>query len=504
MVYVSPAVGFSFHHPHRQETYHGVERDRMTYKCDIVSVFSLFILDSREVQTFSKIPRYLCWSLRKLFRFNPFQRMTILRFSCDTHLLRLLLLLSIVFDPEESLSAAAMISPADSLVCDSGHIRRVSSPSPWIPFTESRLFRSTSIGVPLLVGGWMEKHENDKFRRLRNDFLPRFHRTLDNYLQYVPAAVLLGMKTIGIESRSSWGRMLLSDAFSSALMGVTVTSLKRTTHVTRPDGSDRHSFPSGHTATAFMTASMLSHEYGYLSPWLSISAYSLATATGLMRMANNKHWLSDVMAGAGIGILSAEFGYWIADALCKDRGLQRAVSPNRFQGDGDLSFLGIYMGFNLPLSRYDLAENQSFQTSTGTVLGLEGAWFPTAHIGWGGKISLSNLQYIINGDEASDHTFDFYTLAVGPYFSLPLFPRFSLGSKLLLNHVWYTDTQVGHVNLQKNDGWGMGTGLSVNLQLERHFGASLFLDYDLLPPPSTHSGEYMHLMTLGGRACIRW
>ena len=87
---------------------------------------------------------------------------------------------------------------------------------------------------------------------------------------------------------------------------------------------------SGHTATAFMTASMLVKEYGYKSPWIGIGAYSAATATGLMRMANNKHWLSDVLAGAGIGILSTEMGYYLADLIFKDKGIKRLVRDETY------------------------------------------------------------------------------------------------------------------------------------------------------------------------------
>lgn len=134
----------------------------------------------------------------------------------------------------------------------------------------------------------------------RNDYLPRFHHHADDYLQYAPGAIMLGMKTFGIEGRSSWTRMLVSDAFSALLMGSVVNTLKQTTHVVRPDGSNDHSFLSGHTATAFMTATMLTKEYGHISPWISIGAYTVASSTGLMRMANNKHWLSDVLTGAGI------------------------------------------------------------------------------------------------------------------------------------------------------------------------------------------------------------
>ncbi len=142
----------------------------------------------------------------------------------------------------------------------------------------SRLFQATYLGVPLIVGGLLEKQFDNKFRRLRNDFMPSFHRTLDNYTQFAPAAVMVGLKAVGVPSRSSWGRMIVSDAISAALMAGVVQGLKTTTHVMRPDGSNNHSFPSGHTATAFMTATMLSREYGHLSPWVSVGAYSVATA----------------------------------------------------------------------------------------------------------------------------------------------------------------------------------------------------------------------------------
>ncbi len=109
---------------------------------------------------------------------------------------------------------------------------------------DSQAFRMTYIGVPLVAGGLIIKSEDDHFRHLRNDYLPHFNRHADDYLQYLPAAVMLGMKLGGVEGRSSWGRMLASDAFSALLMGSVVYSLKQTTHVMRPDGSNDHSFPS--------------------------------------------------------------------------------------------------------------------------------------------------------------------------------------------------------------------------------------------------------------------
>lgn len=368
-----------------------------------------------------------------------------------------------------------------------------------------KLFNSTYIGVPLIIGGLIEKHQDSKFRKLRNDFMPRFHRTLDNYTQIAPAAVMVGMKAAGVESRSSWGRMLLSDAFSVALMAGTVQGLKNTTNVMRPDGSDNHSFPSGHTATAFMTATMLNKEYGYKSPWIGVGAYSVATATGLMRMANNKHWLSDVLVGAGIGIMATEFGYWLADLIYKDKGLNiknRDVTDDEFDV-GRNSFLGLYMGFNLPLSKYDLDEDNVFQTSTGTTIGLEGAWFINRNIGIGGRASFSNLQYIVNKNDAPDKTFNYFTAMAGPYFSFPITHRFSLGSKLVGGGVWYPKTSINGISVGNNHGFSCGTGLSLKYDVHKHLSGIIFLDYNIQAPASHDSGEYMHIMTLGAKVALR-
>ncbi len=391
------------------------------------------------------------------------------------------------------------LQKADTLVCERRGDSFLSQA------VRSKLFKSTYIGVPLVIGGLIEKHQDTKFRRLRNDYMPMFRRHIDDYTQYLPAAVMLGLKTAGVESRSSWGRMLLGDAFSVALMAGTVQMLKTTTKVERPDGSNNQSFPSGHTATAFMTATMLSREYGHKSALISIGAYGVATAIGLMRMANNKHWLSDVMVGAGIGILSTEFGYWIADAICKDRGLnvREKQEEELIACQRKPSFVGLYMGFNLPLSKYDINEDNAFQTSTGTTIGLEGAWFLNRNIGIGGRASVSNLQYIVNGTDAPDNTFKFYSVMAGPYFNLPLANRWSIGSKLVAGEVWYPKTVINNIGMGNNHGFIAGSGISLNYQVRSHLAGSLFLDYNVQAPASRNSGEYMHLMTLGAKVSIK-
>ncbi len=371
--------------------------------------------------------------------------------------------------------------------------------------SQSRLFKSTYIGVPLVIGGLIVKSEDDHFRSLRNDFLPVFKNPTDNYIQYLPAATMVGMKLAGVPSRSSWGRMLVGDALATAMMTAVVQGVKRSANVVRPDGSDHHSFPSGHTATAFMTATMLNKEYGYLSPWVSVGAYTVATATGLMRIANNKHWLSDVMVGAGVGVMSTEFAYWIADMIFKDKGLNIADDKNVFLlEEPKLSFVGMYVGFNAPLSHYDLTGTVSYKTSVGTTAGIEGAHFFNRYFGLGGRLTVSNEQLIVNQQQASDNTLHYFSFYVGPYFNLPLSNRWSLGSKLLAGYTNYSSTDIGGVHVPQHSGWGAGTGLRLNYRMKQHMSISLFTDYNLQHPESSTSNEYVHMLVPGAVLSVNY
>jgi len=366
----------------------------------------------------------------------------------------------------------------------------------------SRAFQMTYVGIPLVIGGLIVKSEDDHFRGLRNDYLPQFNHHADDYLQYAPAAVMLGMKGLGVKGRSSWGRMLVSDAFSALLMGGVVNTLKRTTNVERPDGSNRHSFPSGHTATAFMTATMLNKEYGHKTPWIGIGAYGAATATGLMRMANNKHWLSDVLTGAGIGILSTEIGYYLADLIFKEKGINRFANEDMFDRMDKPSFLGLYLGWNIPLSGYDIDEQTEFSTSSGSSAGVEGAFFFNPYVGIGGRFAVSNTSIIVNESQAENNTFDAVSICGGSYFSYPLSSRWLIGSKLLGGYVHYPCLELSDREIPARDGFCLGSGVSLTFKAKEHYGIRFFFDYDLMPSHSKGSSEWMNTLTCGASIVI--
>jgi hypothetical protein len=141
--------------------------------------------------------------------------------------------------------------------------------------------------------------------------------TVDDFMQYAPAASVFALNAFGVEGKSNPRDRSVIIATSFVLMSATVLSLKAVTQIERPDGTSKNSFPSGHTAMAFAGAEFLMQEYKQKSVWYGISGYAVATATGIFRMYNNRHWLTDVVAGAGIGILSTKAAYWLNPYLSK-------------------------------------------------------------------------------------------------------------------------------------------------------------------------------------------
>ena len=135
--------------------------------------------------------------------------------------------------------------------------------------------------------------------------------SIDDFSQYAPFLTVYGLNALGVKGKNNFKDRTIILGTAYLLMGGTVNILKRTGNVERPDGSSTNSFPSGHTATAFMGAEFLYQEYKDISILYGISGYVVATGTGVFRMYNNRHWLTDVAAGAGIGIISTKIAYWI-------------------------------------------------------------------------------------------------------------------------------------------------------------------------------------------------
>ena len=350
----------------------------------------------------------------------------------------------------------------------------------------------TFAGVPIFVAGIIAKSEKKSFRQNtegnKHTLLTDFKTHIDDYSQFFGPVVTTGLKIAGVEGRSDWGRYLASTAMSYGIMAIFVNSIKYTAKEMRPDGSTANSWPSGHTATAFVGATLLHKEYGMTrSPWFSVAGYGVATATGVMRVLNNRHWVSDVLSGAGIGIMSGELAYALSDVLFKGRGLLRGdITADKSIIDHP-SFFSISMGIGmgsrdltfdmtkLNLTNFDGDNKLNMKFGASTAVGAEGAYFFNKYIGVGGRLRVNSspikgwdgieeyawkdlvgslygddyaanpdFQRFIDGDEnsspliddayftiKSDHLTEF-SADLGLYFNLPLSSRFALGSKLLV------------------------------------------------------------------------
>ena len=185
-------------------------------------------------------------------------------------------------------------------------------PNVWRVVVPSTLI---SVGIVGLESHWIINQNHEIRDELQENIDKRI--SIDDYSQYVPAAAVYGLNLCGVKGlHDAIGQtVILGTAY--ALMGISVSTIKHTSNVQRPDGSTFNSFPSGHTATAFVGAEVLRREYWHVSPWIGVAGYAVAAGTGFFRMYNNRHWFTDVLAGAGIGILSVEIAYWLYPTISK-------------------------------------------------------------------------------------------------------------------------------------------------------------------------------------------
>jgi len=145
-----------------------------------------------------------------------------------------------------------------------------------------------------------------------------WHKHAEDYIQFAPAAAAYALKFCKVNNANSLLDMTILYGLSNAVAGCIVQGGKFIIGRERPDNSNHFSFPSGHTETAFVAAEFLHQEFKDQSVWISVGGYAAATFVGVARVYNNKHWVSDVVTGAGIGILSTKAVYWVYPYLKKE------------------------------------------------------------------------------------------------------------------------------------------------------------------------------------------
>jgi membrane-associated phospholipid phosphatase len=109
----------------------------------------------------------------------------------------------------------------------------------------------------------------------------------------------------------------------------TAQAVKAAAGRTRPDGSNSHSFPSGHSASAFATATVLQRELGWK---IGMPAYAMAGWVAASRVQMKRHYVSDVIAGATVGILAGR------SVTVGSRNVRFSVDPMPVAGGIGVSF----------------------------------------------------------------------------------------------------------------------------------------------------------------------
>lgn len=202
------------------------------------------------------------------------------------------------------------ITPADSLPATS----KYRGTGEGLSFRSSHLILPAAL-ISLGIYGAIDKGPDRDIQRQTLKW--KGDTMVDDVLVFLPGSSIYLLDWCGVESKHSFRDKTVIAATAAALTLGSTQLLKMTTRVERPDESDRYSFPSQHTAVAFAGAELLWQEYKHHSPWYGMAGYGVAACTGFLRIYNNKHWTSDVLAGAGIGILSAKAAYWLYPSLRK-------------------------------------------------------------------------------------------------------------------------------------------------------------------------------------------
>jgi len=181
-----------------------------------------------------------------------------------------------------------------------------------ISASKKDFFKKSILPLSLIVAGTYVNYTGGSLSKvsLQNNIQRglNFSTRADDFLQFAPLAILASADILGLKSKNNFKTQAKNVVLITAANYALVKSIKLISNETRPNGS-KQAFPSGHTSNAFALAGILHHEFKDSNPFLSYSGYVFATTTGVFRVLNNKHWVSDVLVGAGVGMLVTDVFY---------------------------------------------------------------------------------------------------------------------------------------------------------------------------------------------------
>ena len=153
---------------------------------------------------------------------------------------------------------------------------------------------------------------------LKEDIQKRVTTTLpeevDNYARYAPIPFVYGLQLAGIKPASSIVKRTGVIALTYILSDFVVHRTKKATRSVRPNGEE-NSFPSQHTNQAFLGAAILHNEYVGSCTAVSVLGYTCAATVAVLRVARDRHWSSDVLVGAAVGMFTTNLVYLFVYSL---------------------------------------------------------------------------------------------------------------------------------------------------------------------------------------------
>lgn len=153
--------------------------------------------------------------------------------------------------------------------------------------------------------------EDDLQKSVRWATGEKFKTKIDDYTQYVPVVAIFSGDLLGFKARHNYKQRAFNSIISSLITGSVIYVGKSGFKSLRPDHSTSNSFPSGHSALAFNLATLQFLEYKDSNIWYASSGYIFAAATACLRVTNNRHWVGDVLTGAGLGIgIAVVVNHW--------------------------------------------------------------------------------------------------------------------------------------------------------------------------------------------------
>lgn len=342
-----------------------------------------------------------------------------------------------------------------------------------------------------------------------NRYLPGFSNSIDDYTQYIPWAASLALDPLGVKSKHTFKRKVATMATGAAASLIVIQGLKYGIGELRPDGSANNAFPSGHTATAFMGAHIFHKEYGDRSIYYSIGGYFLATFTGIFRQLNDRHWISDVFVGAGLGISLTEFAYWANGKWFKDKGINEIDIVRKDPNRDKPSYLGVKFGYAQLTDEFDELDS-GISARSGFTLAVDGAWFFSRNFGMGGEFGFQSFpiqvdQAIVDDLRTEGFDIEFQPMGnsknvFGPQFQFN-WNKSTLGGKIQAGWARIADTEVFlrplvdddpteeddivYANISPVTKFAWSTGLYYRWLIDERLALNVFLDYNATDLDST-------------------